>query len=248
MICSKCNRVIPDNLEVCPYCRADIDINERRCPNCWAKLGAGTNYELCPKCGCDIEKRIREITEEEKERNKTFAQKLKSIPLWIRLLVPLAVVIVVLSFVIGIRLYNDYKEDERAQLALEYSENYAVSIGMAVDRISEIAEVYNREVYEKEWLDHTSGADAIKKGMSEEITTAKRMRSLLESALDDIEAQENNELSLLANEVYHQYTRCYGYVIGEKGSYPGYMTEYEKILKDFDDSMKDFEKAIEMYK
>jgi len=241
MLCTNCNRVIPDGSETCIYCKAKIDLTKRRCPDCWASLKK--DETLCPKCGCDIETRIKEIHDAENEKELTFFDKFRKIPLWLRFVVPALVLIVALLF--GI--YTANEERERKHEAALLASDYVVSVEIAMTDITKIAYAYEDMVYGQSWLDHLGSAEAVRKVYSDEISVAKKAREPINYARNRIDRLGNAEISELVGEVQYNYVQCYSYVIGEQGKYPKYIQGYKKILSDYEQSVEALKEAVQKY-
>ncbi len=246
MLCSKCNSLIPEGETICPHCKSDATAMERRCPNCWAKIDV--QDKRCRKCGCDIEKRIAELREEERKKHETFMDKFKKIPLWVRVCVPLICVIIFVASFAGIKIYEYNKVTEQNMKAVELTENYIVSLDISVGKITKLAQVYEDMVYGQSWLDHTGSAVAVRDVYQNEIDVIKKAREPLEYAKSKIDACENKEISEAVVKVQYNYSRCYGFVIGENGQFPTYMDEYRALLADYETSIDELRTVLDKYK
>lgn len=242
MICSNCSRTIPDGSEICLCCKAKINTDVKRCPNCWSRVES--EDIRCKKCGCHIEKMTEEIQKNALAKDPTVLDKLKRIPLWIRIILPMIIV----CFAVGMYTYDVARENARNAEAAEMAEGYIISLNIAVDRITEMAQVYEDMVYDQSWLDHTGNASAVRDVYSQEISIIKKAREPLNYTKNQIANQENRQITEIVNEMYYNYTRLYGYVIGENGTYPDYIIKYKKILADYEASVKKLETEIQKYR
>ena len=246
MLCSKCNRLIPEGADACPNCKADVATMERRCPNCWARLDI--QDKQCRKCGCDIDKRIAELREEERKKHETLKDKLKKIPLWIRICVPLFIVIVIASSFAGVKIHEYNKVAEQNANAVELAENYIVSVEITTGNITKLAQAYEDMVYGQSWLDHTGSAVVVRDVYKDEIDVIKKAREPLDYAKTRVDACGNKEISEALANVHYNYNKCYGFVIGENGQYPTYMDEYNALHKEYEESIKALKEVINKYK
>lgn len=242
MMCPSCSRIIPDGSENCPYCKSGIDKDILRCPSCWAKLHPGV--KICTKCGCDVDKTISEMEEREKAGKVTLADKIKKLPLWFKIVVP----VLVIAIIAGVCIYSLNLKNKRTLQAVELAEDYIVSVDIATARITKLAQVYKDMVYDQSWLDHTGSAHAVRDVYSQEISNVEKARVPLSYTREEIEKTGVENISKKVNAVYKNYTRCYGYVIGEKGTYKNYMTGYKKLLKEYEESLDKLRKEINNYK
>ena len=237
MLCHNCNKKISDSEEFCPYCQSVIDF--QRCPECWTKLPV--SQEFCHKCGCDIEKAREERARRDSYTEPTFKDKIAKLPLWIKAGVPAAFgIIVVLT--VGILLYLSSAAKQEAK---EISREYIESANDAVDKITEIAELYEENVYGEAWLDHVKSAQELREEHADKISAVKKTREPISYFNDQIESTGNDEIAVLAEEVYYCYTACYGYVIGENGKYPQYLKNYNIHLEKYKEAVEKLENAIE---
>lgn len=242
MICVKCNKEIPDGSKKCPLCEAELVSDVRRCPNCWARLNK--NDEQCPKCGCDIEKRLKEIEEENNVVTPTFKDKIKNLPKWVKVTVP-SVLIAIVLIVTSVCVYLNFA---RSKEAARLADDYVVSVDFALVNITKLAQAYEDNVYKKSWLDRTGSAAAVREVYSSEIELIKRTREPIRYTKTRIEKKGNEAISKAVNKMYESYAKCYNYVIGENGKYPGYMNAYNNLLSDYDDSVKELKKITQKYK
>lgn len=242
MICSACKKELPGGSTKCPHCNAEVNTEERRCPNCWARLGEGVEH--CPKCGCDIKERLKEIDEEKNAVQPTFADRIKQLPKWIRIMVPAVIVALILIFA-SVGIYSTVSD--RAEAA-RLADDYVISVNLALDNITKLAQAYEDMVYKKSWLDHTGSAAAIREVYAEEISLIQRTREPVYYSKTRIEKLGNKKISVAVNMMYESYTKCYNYVIGENGKYPGYMKEYKRLLGEYEKTVKALKKEIEKYK
>ncbi len=242
MICSNCSGVIPNESKVCPFCNAKVDPTEKRCPSCWAKLSE--NEIKCKKCGCDIIKHEQEIIEFQKEQNVTLKDRIKKIPLWIKIAVP----VLILATIISVILVQTNKRSEIERELLEISEDYVVSVDIAEGNIEDMAKVYRDMVYGQSWLDHTGSARAVREVYSDEIKAIRKERQNINYIKKKFQDFGEDSLSTLAEDVHRKYKKCYSYVIGENGKYPEYMQEYRVLEKDLEKSIEEMRKEIERRK
>ncbi len=242
MLCSKCNRLIKEGETVCPNCNTNVADMEPRCPNCWARIDK--QDIRCRKCGCDIEKRYEELLEAERKSRETLMDKVKKIPLWIRICVPLLIILTLSLSYAGVKVYQYNVIAEKNARAVELAENYVVSVEIAVDNISKLAQVYDDMVYGQSWLDHTGSAEAVRDVYKDDITVIKMAKEPLLYEKKQIEQCDNEEISRAVEQVYYNYSRCYGFVIGENGQYPTYLDEFKKILDDYKSSLEELKQVI----
>ena len=241
MICFYCNRVIPDESTECIYCKSKIDPSVKRCPDCWARLEDG--QDICHKCGCNVEKRLEEIHKASKYKAPTFLDKIRKIPLWIKIAIPLVLIIVTM----GIAVYDIVSEKEMQKEAVRLAGDYVVAMEITMDDITELAYAYENMVYDQSWLDHLGSATAVRDVYKTDISVAKKAREPLNYFRKQIAGCGNEEISKASNDLYRSYTVCYGYVIGEEGTYPEYIAGYNKLLKEYKKSVKELKKIIEKY-
>ena len=242
MVCVKCNKEIPDGSKKCPLCEAELASDVRRCPDCWARLGE--NEAQCPKCGCDIEKRLKEIEEEKNAVIPTLKDKIKNLPRWFKITVPSILIAVVLT-VTSLCVYLDFAKDkEAARLA----DDYIISIDVALSNITKLAQAYEDNVYKKSWLDRTGSAAAVREVYASEIELIKRTREPIHYSKLHIEKMGNEKISAAVNKMYDNYAKCYNYVIGENGKYPGYMNAYNNLVADYNDSVVELQEITQKYK
>lgn len=242
MICIKCNKEIPDGSKSCPLCKAEIAPEVSRCPNCWARLEE--KDDLCPKCGCDIEKRLKEIEEENNKEIPTIMDRIKGLPRWIKITVP-SVLLAIILIVTSVCIYLDVARDKEA---VRLAEDYVVSVDFALKNITKLAQAYEDNVYKKSWLDRTGSAAAVREVYSSEIELIKRTREPIFYSKTRIEKQGNKEISAAVNKMYENYAKCYNYVIGENGKYPGYMNAYKNLVADYNDSVDELKEITQKYK
>ena len=242
MICIKCNKEIPDDSNKCPFCETELSSRVRRCPDCWVRLDE--NDERCPKCGCDIEKRLKEINEEKNAVVPTLKDKIKGLPQWIKVTVP-SVLIAVVLIITSACIYLDFaRNKEAARLA----DDYIISVNLALTNITKLAQAYEDNVYKKSWLDRTGSAAAVRDVYSSEIELIKRTREPIRYSKTRIEKKGNETITEAVRKMYDNYAKCYNYVIGENGKYPGYLNEYNNLLSDYEDSVAELESITQRYK
>ena len=246
MLCSKCNTLIPEGATICPHCKSDVATMEHRCPNCWSKIDR--QDERCRKCGCDIEKRIAELRENERKSHETIWKKLKKIPLWIRISVPILIVVTLLAGIVGIKLYEYNKIARQNAEAVELAENYIVASDISLGKITKLAQAYEDMVYGQSWLDHIGSAQAVRDVYKDEINVIRKTREPLSYSRSRIDEKGNREISEAVAAVHHSYNMCYGFVIGENGQYPTYMDEYRELLRDYEISVRELKKVLDKYK
>ncbi len=236
MICHNCNKKISDEDKVCPYCQSVIDA--QRCPECWTKLPV--SQKVCHKCGCDIEEAREARAKKDSYTEPALKEKIAKLPLWIKAGVPAAVgIIVVLAA--GILLYMSSAAKREA---VEISKEYIASANDAVDKITEIAELYEENVYGEKWLEHVKSAQELREEHADKISDAKKTREPISYFNERIANTGNDEIAALADEVYYCYTSCYGYVIGENGKYPQYLKNYNVHLEKYKEAVEKLENAI----
>lgn len=227
MLCTKCNKEFSDGLSVCPHCKEEFDY--KRCPKCWTKLAADATD--CHKCGCNIEKTLRQNEEIANFKEETAADKVKALPLWIKIAIPVLVVALCAGVFIQSMVSKDKVQTEAAELALEFVEE----IDATQEQINFMATIYEKEVYAKDWLMHIDAAKELRRVYAQDIKRIKDDREPVKAMYKKIEALSAGEISSLTKDLYFAYNNCYSYVIGENGKYPSYLKNYKKILEEYDD-------------
>lgn len=229
MICNNCKMEIEDGIKVCPHCSQEI---ESRCPSCWAKLGDGEN--ICQKCGCNVSEYIKESEEIRNYAPPTLSDKIKKLPKWLKIsAVSMLAVIIILSIVISA--VNAQRRNEKAGHA---SYEMAVMANGAMEMISSLAESYEKEVYQKDWITYIELAEELREKNKDKINEIKKLREPISYRRDVIKANGSSKAGEIADKVYFCYSECYGYVVGENGKYPNYLKKYNKLAENY-------EKAVE---
>ncbi len=225
MYCLNCKKKVDDGPIICPECNKPL--KPERCPECWTKLDG----DICSKCGCDIPRYIKE-KEEEYTKQKAHASKrdkIKSLPLWIKILVPVLVLAVILGGVLNLY-YRDYRRNKEAgALAFEMIEK----TDAAIEEISKIASYYEAEVYDMDWLNHVENAAKVREKYKDEIDSVKRSREPIVYANNLVAKTGSKKYPQLCEKLYYCYNECYAYVVGEKGKYPHYLENYNELVEDY---------------
>ncbi len=230
MICKNCKMEIEDGIKICPYCNTDT---ENRCPNCWAKLGDGEN--ICSKCGCNVSEYIKESEEINSYTPPTLADKVRKLPKWLKISVPLLLAIIIaLSIVISIT--NAQKRQEEVKHA---SHEMVVLADGAIEMISSLAQSYEDEVYSKDWITYIESAQALREKCKEKIDEIKKTREPISHRRDVIKALGGDKAGSLADRVYFCYSECYGYVVGENGKYPNYLKKYNELVEKYEEATEE---------
>ena len=238
MLCQNCNRSIAEGVKTCPYCNAKIDNKIIRCPNCWTKHESGT--EICGKCGCNIPKTIKENEESANYRAPSVWDRIKVLPLWVKISVPsiFAVILAVcVVFAVSIHISNAAKVAELTEEFLTMAED-------AVDSITVIAEHYENDVYNKDWITHIETAQELREKYAPQIEEIKKTREPVGYGRDRIKELASERVCTMADDVYYGYVECYAYVIGENGKYPHYLKKYMELIDDFNLSVKELKEEI----
>jgi len=238
MQCQNCNRSIEDGTKICPYCNAKIDSKIIRCPSCWTKYPSGT--EVCERCGCNIPKTKKENEESANYKEPSLWDRIKALPLWIKISLP-SVFAVILAACIGIAVATHVANTAEVCKLTEEFLNMAED---AVDSITIIAEHYENDVYNKDWITHIETAQELREKYASQIEEIKKTREPVGYGRDRIKELASKRVCELTDDVYYGYVQCYAYVIGENGKYPHYLDKYMKLIDDFDLSVKRLKKEI----
>ena len=241
MICSYCNRVIPDGSQTCVYCNTRVDLSLKRCPDCWVRLE--DNQKTCHNCGCDVDVRLEEIHRQSQYKVPTLWEKIKKFPLWIKIAIP----VLLIALTVAMFVYSVAEEKARLNEAVSLAEDFVVAVEISMGDVTKLAYAYENMVYDQSWLDHLGSATAVRDVYKDEISVAKKARELVDYNRNQVVGCGNVEISVAADEVYRNYTSCYGYVIGEGGTYPEYMDGYNKILKEYNKAVENLKLIIEKY-
>ncbi len=242
MVCSNCNRTITTGTEVCPHCKAKINPDIVRCPECWTRLNSA--QDICPKCGCDVAKTLEEREAQANVRRETTLDKIKKLPLAVKIAVPVAIA----AIIAGVVSYNVSKQAAINEEIVSLAEDYTDSSDGTLEKITEIAELYEFNVYDRDWIMHLETSKAFMEEFEDEIAEIKGDREPINHLRSQIKDLSGNKIDELADMVYYTYADCYGYVIGENGSYPGYMKKYNKLLDKYKKAVKAFNKEIKKLK
>lgn len=237
MYCLICKKVYPDTEDKCPHCGA-LPIPER-CPECYVRLSDGE--EVCKKCGCDIRRYIKEKEAQATYVAPGFKDKLKALPLYVKIGLPvlLAVIIIVSISAVG------YIKHSRRAEAVHYSEELISRAEQSIEMITEIAGYYENDVYNRDWISHIENAEKLREKHDDKIKVIDSAKEPISYANSLVEKSGDEELAPLASDVYYAYTACYAYVIGENGKYPHYLENYNKILKEYEETIDKLKTAIE---
>ena len=230
MKCINCNLELDDGAKVCKHCKTEVVTDVIRCPKCFVKLDR--KIPKCPKCGCNIQKALDEEKKPKAEKKK-ITKKHVIISLS-SVCIVIALIFAIAGFVYSAKL-GDFKKD-----AITYTK----SLDESMDVINMLAQEYNI-IYDGQWLIHTERSIALENKYKEEISALKENRDklryytsiLAEKAIDD-------EDKRLVKNVFKGYDNCYIYVVGKNGKYPGYMTSYKKILKQYEKDFNALKKRI----
>lgn len=239
MQCSNCNRIINDDEKICPHCNAKVDKNIIRCPQCWAKLTAGT--EICNKCGCNIPKRLKENEEIAGYKAPTMWDKLKAVSIG-KKIAAAAVLLIIAAAAIVISVVN---YNTKVQKLRVLTDEYIDMADKSIDGITNIAEHYENDVYNKDWITYIEAAQALRDEYKKEINEIKKTREPLNHKRNSINALGNEKAAALADKVYYCYTDCYGYVIGENGKYPNYLKKYLRLVEEYNEAVKSLREVTE---
>lgn len=237
MLCTNCYRKIDDNAKVCPRCNAPVDRSIIRCPECWNKLPAGT--KICDKCGSDIERSIKEKEEIRSYRMPTFVDKLKKMSLKLKVITVSLVAVIIIVSVVFSTISSARQKEQLSVLAAEYT----LFTDDAINRITEIAKLYEEEVYTKDWITYIESAENLRETHKDEIEEIRKFREPVSHRRNKIKAVDT-EAGTLADRVYYCYSNCYGYVIGETGKYPNYLKNYESLVDEYKKAVDELEKYI----
>ncbi len=237
MYCLNCKKTFPDGLENCPHCNAPA--TPERCPECWVRLA--DDEKICTKCGCDIERYLKEKEEQASYVAPTLKDKIKALPLWLRICVPTALAVLVV-LITGVFLYANYTDSKEAG---ELSVSFAQKTDEAMEMITEIAKLYETEVYDKDWINHIANATKLREKYSDKIRAVKKTREPVTYANSLVSDAGDEEIAALANDVYYAYTSCYAYVIGENGKYPHYLEKYQKLHDKYEQALEKLMEEIE---
>ena len=242
MVCLNCNRTIPNDTKVCPHCKAKVNPDIIRCPECWTRLTS--IKDICPKCGCDVSQALAEREACANEVEETAWDMIKRLPLAFKIAVPVVIVAIIAAAVI----YYSGKQAAINEEIVSLAEEYTDSSDGTLEKITEIAELYEFNVYDRDWIMHLETSKAFMEEFDEEIGDIKDDREPIEHLRTQIKELSGSKIDKLADEVYHTYADCYGYVIGENGSYPGYIKKYNKLLDKYEKAVKAFNKEIKKLK
>lgn len=237
MYCLNCKKTFPDGLETCPHCNAPA--RPERCPECWVKLAE--DEKICTKCGCDIERYLKEKEEKANYVAPTLKDKIMALPLWLRIAVPTALAVVII-LITGALLYSGYADTKKAG---ELSVSFAEKTDEAMEMITEIANLYETEVYDKDWINHIENATKLREKYADKIRAVRKAREPITYANSLVADAGDEEIAALANDVYYSYTSCYAYVIGENGKYPHYLEKYKKLYNKYKEATERLRAEIE---
>ena len=237
MYCLTCKNVYPDNKKKCPHCGASP--MPERCPECYVKLPKGE--EVCKKCGCDIKRHIREKEEKANYVAPGFADKLKALPMYVKIGLP----IILIVLIIGVISTVGYINHSRRANAERYSKELITRSEKSMEMITEMAGYYEDDVYNRDWISHIENAEEVREKHADKIKTIDNSKEPISYANSLVADSGDEELSFLADDVYFAYTACYSYVIGEKGKYPHYLENYNKILAEYEEAVSKLKKAMD---
>ncbi len=238
MLCQNCNRSIEEGTEICPHCNAKIDKKAIRCPNCWTKHDQGT--EICYRCGCNIPETIKENEENANYKAPTLWQRIKGLPPLLKVSVSTTVIaFAAMAVFLGITTHIENK----AHVAT-LAKNYIAMTDSAVDSITVIAQHYENDVYNKDWITHIETARELRQKYAADIEMIEITREPVGYSRDRIKEIASKRVCELADDVYYGYVECYSYVIGENGKYPHYLNNYKKLTEKFHLAVKALEEEV----
>ena len=242
MICSKCNRSVPDGEKICPNCNADITLQERRCPQCWVKLDSKDT--TCPKCGCDIERTIKEREEIESIEPLTFWTVVKKLPIIVKLLIP----VIIIAVIVMVNINNRSKFEEMEKNVVRYSKLYDQQLTEAVEAITIIAHEYKTGVYDRDWNKQTENAQELRRVHGDEIAEIEGLREHIVHTREKLKTNGDDTVDILADNAYYAYRNCYEYVILEGGVAEAYIDNYLVLVEEFEEALKEFNEEAKKHK
>lgn len=224
MICKYCKKEIEEGIKTCPYCNKET---ENRCPNCWSKLADGE--DICQKCGCNVSEYIMETEKIRSYTPPTLADRVKKLPNWLKIGIPVLVVIIIIALMITAITSTQQKKEE---LKVVTHEMLVMTDG-AIEQISSLAESYESEVYSKDWITYIESAQTLREKSKDKINEIKKTREPVSHRVDIIKSLGSTKAGKLADKVHYCYRECYSYVVGETGKYPNYLTKYNKLVEEY---------------
>ena len=242
MICSKCNRFVPDDEKTCPHCKSDMATQEKRCPQCWTKLS--DKDVNCPKCGCDIKRTIAEREEIETAEPVTFFTVIKNLPLFVKILIPVIIVALIVLAVIN----SNNKAIEMRKNVVKYTAVYEEQLIEAVDAITVIANEYKNGVYDRDWNLQAENAQELRRVHGDEISEITALKEPIVHTANNIIQNSDEKTAALTEAVYYAYRNCYEYVVLEGGKASGYMENYLVLVEEFNTALDELLKDSERYK
>lgn len=227
MKCINCNVTLPDDATECYLCGAKVTTEVIRCPKCFIKLDK--EAKKCPKCGHNME--------EKQEKEELPKKKLTKKQLVLLVAIPLICIAVVFS-AYGIWYY------QKLSAFKAEAKDYVASLDENLELISEIASGYN-DVYNGKWLIYAEKSSAVEREYAEEIEELVDNRDTFTYLVNEISQKSvnNSDAELILN-VFENYDKCHIYVIGKKGTYPGYIESYEKLLSEYKKSVEKLNERI----
>lgn len=237
MRCPNCNSETDDNAKICPTCGTDLHLNAHRCPMCFVRLENGTS--VCPNCGCNINESVTD--EVNANSPPSLSERISQMSTPKKAGVCASFVAVLALVIFAAVAYSSAQKRQFADVAREYIDTSA----QCMETIDALAEEYNG-AYDGKWLVQSENTQSIEKEYADDISDVRQSRDTLKYLSSKM---QNTNVSAkekaIANDVCQSYNKCYLYVVEKQGKYPGYMTGYEKLKKDFDNAVKNLENNIE---
>ncbi len=228
MRCPNCNSITADNKETCSVCGVTLSLNAQRCPECFVRLEKGD--KKCPRCGCDIEKALREREESHEIKAKSFFERMAEFDKKAKITFLVSFIAVVAVASVSFAAYKMSQKNTYASLA----EQYVTLSDECVEIMDDLSKKYST-AYGGEWLVQSDKINSIEKSNKEDIEKARKNRDNLEylsRKMSDLSVGKSEKA--LATDAYRSYTKCYLYVIEKNGKYPGYISGYETLKKEYE--------------
>lgn len=238
MRCYNCNVNIPDGAAECPSCGAKVRTDVLRCPKCFKSIER--QLKTCPNCGCDISKTLAEEERSRKQVKKPVLNRFSEMSARIK---AAAVVSFILIAAVVCTALASYKA-ANAKRFEKYASEYISLSQECMEDIDMLALKYN-EVYDGKWLVQMENTQAVEKKYADVIDKIRTSRDRLDYLSGTLKSMSFDEEGCrLAGEVSNYYTKCYLYVVEKHGRYPGYISGYDKISKEYKRSLEDLENHI----
>jgi len=224
--CINCNVTLPDDATECFFCGAKVETGVIRCPKCFVKLE--NNTKVCPKCGHNFEKE-EEKTEDSGKKKLTKKQ--------IALFVSIPLICIALIVATYVSWYSARNSEFQTGLR-----EYVLVLEDSMESISLLANEYDK-IYVGQWLiyaEQMASMESTNRAFINEITENRDTITYLASELS--EKSVNKKDALLVKNAFENFDKCYVYVVGKKGTYPGYIEGYEKLSSEYKKSL------LEIYK